>query len=90
MKRIMAALLLAAILLLPVNAAETVPETTDSTETVETMQYEPFDLPVPDGGHAVLHRIVGTVGLTITGVIAVIVVRQEKRFRKEQEKSAHE
>ena len=78
MKRIMTALLLAAVLLLPVSAAETVPETTESTETVETMQYEPFDLPVPDGGHAVLHRIVGTVGLTITGVIAVIFARKER------------
>ena len=78
MKRIMAALLLATILLFPVSAAETVPETTGSTETVETMQYEPFDLPVPDGSHAVLHRIVGTVGLTITGVIAVIFARKER------------
>lgn len=85
MKRIMAALLLAAILLLPVSASETVPETTGSTETVETMQYEPFDLPVPDGGHAVLHRIVGTVGLVLTAGAAILYGRYEKRFRKEQE-----
>ena len=83
MRRIMAALLLAAILLLPVSAAETVPETTDSTETVETMQYEPFDLPTSHGEGVIFLAGIGS--LVAAGILAIVGVRLEKRFRQEQE-----
>lgn len=77
MKRIMAALLLIAVLLLPVSAAETVPETTGSTETVETMQYEPFDLPTSHGEGVIFLAGIGS--LVAAGILAVIVIKERKR-----------
>ena len=83
MKRIMAALLLTVFLLLPVSAAETVPETTGSTETVETIQYEPFDLPTSHGEGVIFLAGIGS--LVAAGILAIVGVRLEKRSRKEQE-----
>ena len=77
MKRIMAALLLTVFLLLPVSAAETVPETTGSTETVETMQYEPFDLPTSHGEGVIFLAGIGS--LVAAGILAVIVIKERKR-----------
>lgn len=77
MKRIMAALLLATILLFPVSAAETVPETTGSTETVATMQYEPFDLPTSHGEGVIFLAGIGS--LVAAGILAVIVIKERKR-----------
>ena len=77
MKRIMAALLLATILLFPVSAAETVPETAGSTETVETMQYEPFDLPTSHGEGVIFLAGIGS--LVAAGILAVIVIKERKR-----------
>lgn len=77
MKRIMAALLLTVFLLLPVSAAETVPETTGSTETVETIQYEPFDLPTSHGEGVIFLAGIGS--LVAAGILAVIVIKERKR-----------
>ena len=77
MKRIMAALLLTVFLLLPVSAAETIPETAGSTETVETMQYEPFDLPTSHGEGVIFLAGIGS--LVAAGILAVIVIKERKR-----------
>lgn len=77
MKRIMAAFVLMVFLLFPVSAAETVPETAGSTETVETMQYEPFDLPTSHGEGVIFLAGIGS--LVAAGILAVIVIKERKR-----------
>ena len=88
MERILAALLLIAILLLPVSAKETVPETTGSTETVENIQYEPFDLPTSHGEGAIFLAGIGS--LAAAGILAIVGVRKEKNSGRNRRKSAHE
>ena len=88
MKRIMAALLLIAVLLLPVSAAETVPETTGSTETVETMQYEPFDLPTSHGEGVIFLAGIGS--LVAAGILAIVGVRLKKGSGRNRRENAHE
>ena len=83
MKRIMAAFVLMVFLLFPVSAAETIPETAGGTETVETMQYEPFDLPTSHGEGVIFLAGIGS--LVAAGILAIVGVRLEKRSRKEQE-----
>ena len=83
MKRIMAAFVLMVFRRFPVSAAETIPETAGSTETVETMQYEPFDLPTSHGEGVIFLAGIGS--LVAAGILAIVGVRLEKRSRKEQE-----
>ena len=77
MKRIMAAFVLMVFLLFPVSAAETIPETAGSTETVETIQYEPFDLPTSHGEGVIFLAGIGS--LVAAGILAVIVIKERKR-----------
>ena len=77
MKRIMAAFVLTVFLLFPVSAAETIPETAGSTETVETMQYELFDLPTSHGEGVIFLAGIGS--LVAAGILAVIVIKERKR-----------
>ena len=77
MKRIMAAFVLMVFLLFPVSAAETIPETAGSTEMVETMQYEPFDLPTSHGEGVIFLAGIGS--LVAAGILAVIVIKERKR-----------
>ena len=77
MKRIMAAFVLMVFLLFPVSAAETIPETAGSTETVEIMQYEPFDLPTSHGEGVIFLAGIGS--LVAAGILAVIVIKERKR-----------